>query len=296
MSATSKRPARWNAAAATTMIAAFTKNASDSATVESMVAYLIAWRLSASAAATRASARSTSADTGCAASRWRRGCPSRCRASRGWPGPEGSGRGHRPRPSNQAATSTPARRSRRRWSRPASRQSLRCSGSPCSAATAATSTSSVVRHTPTAIGMPNSRLSASALPSSSARSQATIAISHRIHSAIDDRLRVIVAARLRQVAARRHAEPHAQRLQQDRHQIRNQDDAEQRVAELRSAGDVGRPIAGIHVADRDKIAGTQKGEESLPRRAAASGSRCSGRPREATEPESAEADSVVMSM
>src|SRR6188474_3725066 len=48
MSATSSRPARWNAAAATTRIAALTKNAIDSATVESMVAYLIAWCLSAS--------------------------------------------------------------------------------------------------------------------------------------------------------------------------------------------------------------------------------------------------------
>ena len=47
------------------------------------------------------------------------------------------------------------------------------------------STSSVVRQTPIAIGMPNSRLSASALPRSSARSHATIAISHRIHNAID---------------------------------------------------------------------------------------------------------------
>ena len=44
------------------------------------------------------------------------------------------------------------------------------------------------------------------------------------------RARVVVAARLRQVAPARDAEAHRERLQQDRHQVRQEDHAEQRVA------------------------------------------------------------------
>ena len=46
------------------------------------------------------------------------------------------------------------------------------------------STSNAVMRTPTSSGMPNSNWSPTAAPSTSARSQATIAISHRIHSGI----------------------------------------------------------------------------------------------------------------
>ena len=46
-------------------------------------------------------------------------------------------------------------------------------------------TSSPVRHTPQTSGMPNSRLSPIAVPITSARSQATIAISHSSHSMIE---------------------------------------------------------------------------------------------------------------
>ena len=70
-----------------------------------------------------------------------------------------------------------------------------------------------------------------------------------------------VAAGLRQVAARRKAEPRAQRLQQDRHQVGEQRDRKQRVAELGAAGERRRPVAGVHVADGDEVARAEEGEE-----------------------------------
>ena len=78
------------------------------------------------------------------------------------------------------------------------------------------------------------------------------------------RPRVAVAAGLRQVASAGDAEPRRQRLQQDRHQIRQHDDAEERVAEASAACEVGRPIARIHVADGHEITGPRKGEELAP--------------------------------
>ena len=79
-----------------------------------------------------------------------------------------------------------------------------------------------------------------------------------------DRPRVAVAAGLREIAAAGDAEPRRQRLQQDRHQVGDHDHAEQRVAVARAAGEVGRPIAGVHVADRDQVAGAGKREQLAP--------------------------------
>ena len=76
--------------------------------------------------------------------------------------------------------------------------------------------------------------------------------------------RVVGAARLGQVVAGADAQPHGQRLQQDRHQVRQQDDAEQRVAEPGAAGEVGGPVAGIHVADGDEIARAREREQLAP--------------------------------
>ncbi len=76
-----------------------------------------------------------------------------------------------------------------------------------------------------------------------------------------DRLRIMVAAGLGQVASGDDAQLGRQRLQQDRHHIRQQDDRQQRVAEGRAAGQVGRPVAGVHVADGNEIAGADKGEQ-----------------------------------
>ena len=79
-----------------------------------------------------------------------------------------------------------------------------------------------------------------------------------------DRLRVAVAAGLREVASAGDAEAHGERLQQDRHQVRDQDDAEQRVAVARAAGEVGRPVARVHVADRHQIARAGKRKQLPP--------------------------------
>ena len=119
-------------------------------------------------------------------------------------------------------------------------------------------------HTPQTSGMPKSRFSAMAEPMTSARSQAQIATSHRIHSTNETGARVVIAAGLREVAAGDDAELRAERLQQDRHQVREQDDAEQRVAELRAAGEVRGPVAGIHVADGHEVAGPGEGEHLAP--------------------------------
>ena len=71
----------WNVAAATIRIAALMNSANESAIVESMKAKRTASRLpSERLVVACASARWTSAGTGCAASPSRRGCRSRCRA------------------------------------------------------------------------------------------------------------------------------------------------------------------------------------------------------------------------
>ena len=136
------------------------------------------------------------------------------------------------------------------------------------AATARAARRADVRHTPQISGSPNSRFSAIAEPITSARSHAAIAISHSIHRTIAVPARVAVAAGLRQVAAAGDPEPRRQRLQQDRHQVREHDDAEQRVAVLRAAGEVGRPIPGVHVADGDQVARPGEGEQFPPEAAA----------------------------
>ena len=72
------------------------------------------------------------------------------------------------------------------------------------------------------------------------------------------------AASLREIAVGDDAEPGGQRLQQDRHQVRDQDDRQQGVAKLRAAREVGRPVARVHVPDRDQVAGTGKGQQPAP--------------------------------
>ena len=70
-----------------------------------------------------------------------------------------------------------------------------------------------------------------------------------------DEARERIAAGLRQIAPRGDAEPGAQRLQDDRHDVGDERYEQQRVAEFRAAGERGRPIAGVHIADGDEIAG-----------------------------------------
>ena len=71
-------------------------------------------------------------------------------------------------------------------------------------------------------------------------------------------------AKLRQIALRGHAQLEREALQQNRHQVREHDDEEQRVAETRAAGDVGGPVAGVHVADGDEESRAQKAQQPPP--------------------------------
>ena len=151
-------------------------------------------------------------------------------------------------------------------------------------------TSSAVMITPISSGMPNRRLSPIAVPITSARSVAQIAISASTHSGHDTAARKSIAAGLREIAPRGDAKPRAQRLQQDRHQVGEQRDGKQRVTEFGAAGERRRPVAGIHVADRDQIAGAEKRQELAPERTGRAGriepktSASGGRPRWRRQP------------
>ena len=73
----------------------------------------------------------------------------------------------------------------------------------------------------------------------------------------------MIVAGLGQIALRGDTEPRAKRLQQNRHQVRKQNDAEQRVTKSRSAGQIGRPVSRIHVTDGYEV--SRSGEcQNLP--------------------------------
>src|SRR6185312_4910682 len=55
-----------------------------------------------------------------------------------------------------------------------------------------------------------------------------------------------------------------QRLQQNRQQVGNDDDAEELVAERRPAGETGGPVPRVHVSDRDEEAWSREGERLPP--------------------------------
>ena len=76
--------------------------------------------------------------------------------------------------------------------------------------------------------------------------------------------RVVVATGLRQIALRHQPEPRGEGLQQDRHQIRHQQHEHELVSEARASGDVGGPVARVHVAHRHQESGSGKGQELPP--------------------------------
>ena len=82
----------------------------------------------------------------------------------------------------------------------------------------------------------------------------------------DDRRRprIAVAAGLREVASAGDAQARGERLQQNRHQIRQHDHAEEGVAVARAAGEVRGPVARVHVADRDEVSRSGKREQLAP--------------------------------
>ena len=93
------------------------------------------------------------------------------------------------------------------------------------------------------------------------------------------RARVAVAAGLREVASAGDAEAGGERLQQDRHQVRDHDDAQERVAVAGAAGEVGGPVARVHVADRDQVARAGEGQHLSPEPRAGRAPRLSRGPR-----------------
>ena len=100
-----------------------------------------------------------------------------------------------------------------------------------------------------------------AVPITSAMSVAMMAISASRPQRVGGPARVGVAAGLREIAPRGDGEPRAQRLQHDRHDVGDERDDQQRVAELGAAGERGGPVAGVHVADGHEIAGPEEGRE-----------------------------------
>jgi hypothetical protein len=80
----------------------------------------------------------------------------------------------------------------------------------------------------------------------------------------DDGQGIVVAAGLGEIAAGDDAELDAEVLQQNGHEIGDENDAQQRVAELRAALQVGGPVARVHVTDRDEKAGAGEGEQLAP--------------------------------
>ena len=107
-------------------------------------------------------------------------------------------------------------------------------------------------------GRPKSSLSAMIVPRISARS-------HRRNRHLGQHpehgvepARILGAAGLRQVVARHHPQPRRQGLQQHGHQVRHQQDPDQRIAEPGAAFQVRRPVPRVHVADADQIGRTQE--------------------------------------
>ena len=110
----------------------------------------------------------------------------------------------------------------------------------------------------------NSRLRATALPSTSARSQAPMAISHisqlgqRVHAGYQSRQH---CARSLPVTTPRRAEMTCMKIAM---RLASADDPEQSVFELSARLEVGAPVAGIHVADADENRGADEGAPLLP--------------------------------
>lgn len=79
-----------------------------------------------------------------------------------------------------------------------------------------------------------------------------------------DRTGITVAAGLRQIPAGGDAQPGRQRLQQNRHDIRQHQHPKQPVSEASTAFDVRCPVARIHVSDAHQIRRTGECQEAPP--------------------------------
>ena len=137
-------------------------------------------------------------------------------------------------------------------------------------------------------GRPVSRLMPIAAPTNSAMSVA-IAISSACTQSPNVTRR---GNRSRQTSGQVHPgrdpELRAHRLDQHRHQVRDEDDPEQQVAELRSARHVGREVAGIDVGDRGDEGRPEErrvaADARAARRSASAPRRAARRPRPEARP------------
>ena len=72
-------------------------------------------------------------------------------------------------------------------------------------------------------------------------------------------------AGLREIETAHDAEAGRQHLQEHCHQARQQHDPQQRIAEARATREIGGPVARVHVADGNQVAGPEEAEQA-PRR------------------------------
>ena len=79
-----------------------------------------------------------------------------------------------------------------------------------------------------------------------------------------DWARVVVPAGLRQISAGCNAKFQGQRLEENCHQVREQDHAQQGIPEPRPAGQIGCPVSGVHVAHGHHVTRPGKGERLAP--------------------------------
>ncbi len=76
--------------------------------------------------------------------------------------------------------------------------------------------------------------------------------------------RIGFAAGLREVPLAGDAEPGRQGLEQDRHEVRHDEDPQQLVTEFGAAFEIGGPVARVHVAHRNQVGGSREGEHPPP--------------------------------
>src|SRR5919112_2510907 len=76
----------------------------------------------------------------------------------------------------------------------------------------------------------------------------------------------MIPAGLGQIPPGRNSKLQGERLEQDSHEVREQNDAQQRIAEACASREISRPVAGVHVSDRHHVAGTGERERLTPER------------------------------
>ena len=81
----------------------------------------------------------------------------------------------------------------------------------------------------------------------------------------DGRFWIVIATGLRQIPSCDDAKFDAEMLKQDRHEIGDHDDGKQRVTKSGTAGQIGGPVAGVHVAHRDEKPGAGESRQLPPK-------------------------------